>query len=153
MLPKIDYARHVISFAQASCAPTPSSSLRMGSLPEDTLCAYCGKRTVMRSHLLQLLDDVSDDEINQGHGPALTNAIDHVNGEARCEHGLRSCSVFRATPGERTPAQAFLKKLGLVPIFPCLRVCCSIPPGTIWRNEATSSRRIELQSLVALCNH
>ena len=36
----------------------------------------------MRSHLLQLLDDVSDDEINQGHGPALTNAIDHVNGEA-----------------------------------------------------------------------
>ena len=30
----------------------------------------------------QLLDDVSDDEINQGHGPALTNAIDHVNGEA-----------------------------------------------------------------------
>ena len=54
----------------------------MGSLPEDTLCAYCGKRTVMRSHLLQLLDDVSDDEINQGHGPALTNAIDHVNGEA-----------------------------------------------------------------------
>ena len=36
----------------------------------------------MRSHLLQLLDDVSDDEINKGHGPALTNAIDHVNGEA-----------------------------------------------------------------------
>ena len=36
--------KHAISFAQASCSPTPSSSLRMGSLPKDTLCAYCGKR-------------------------------------------------------------------------------------------------------------
>ena len=42
--PKSTIQKHVISFAQASCSPTPSSSLRMGSLPKDTLCAYCGKR-------------------------------------------------------------------------------------------------------------
>ena len=42
--PKSTIQKHVISFAQASCSPTPSSSLRMGSLLKDTLCAYFGKR-------------------------------------------------------------------------------------------------------------